>query len=61
MARVWRSGRSALASVCRTISRCTFNLFATSWIVPATKRYSRRISSNSSTLRLLSIGPRHYR
>ena len=46
-----------LASACRTIRRCVFNFFATPWIVPAPNRYSRRISSNSSTLRLLSIGP----
>ncbi len=52
-----RSGGIALANACRTIRRCVFNFLATPWIVPTPNRYSRRISSNSSTLRLLSIGP----
>jgi hypothetical protein len=54
---VLRTGGIALPSACRTILRCVFNFLATPWIVPAPNRYSRRISSNSSTLRLLSIGP----
>ena len=57
LAGVFLSGGIALASACRTIRRCVFNFFATPWIVPTPNRYSRRISSNSSTFRLLSIGP----
>ena len=52
-----RSGGIGLASACRTLRRWVFNFFATPWIMPTPNRYSRRISSNSSTLRLLSIGP----
>ena len=50
-----RSGGIALASACRTIRRCTPSFFATARIVPDPWACSRLISSNSSTLRLLSI------
>ena len=50
----FRSGGIALAIACRTIRRCTPCFFASPLIVsPAA--CPRRISSNSSTLRLLSI------
>ena len=49
-----RSGGIALAIAWRTIRRCTACFFDNSWIVsPAA--CPRRISSNSSTLLLLSI------
>ena len=51
------SGGIALASACRTIRRCTPSFFATARIEPAPCVCSRLISSNSSTLRLLSIAP----
>ena len=50
----FRSGGTALATASRTIRRCTPNLRATPLIVPAPCSYSRRISSYSSTLFLLS-------
>ena len=50
-----RSGGIELARACRTIRRCTPSFFATARIVPAPCACSRLISSNSSTLRLLSI------
>ena len=50
-----RFGGIALASACRTICRCTPRFFATARIELAPCACSRLISSNSSTLRLLSI------
>jgi hypothetical protein len=41
-------------SACRTIRRCTPNVFATARMVPTPCSYSRRIPSNSSTFALLS-------
>jgi len=49
-----RSGRTAL-SACPNIRRCTPSCLATPRTAPTPKRYCRRICSNSSTLRLLSI------
>ena len=49
-----RGGGSALATASRTIRRCTPSLRATPLIVPTPNSYSRRISSNSSTLLLQS-------
>src|SRR5205823_13021703 len=46
----------ALAIASRTIRRCTFTFLATPAIVPTPNSYSRRISSNSSTLALQSNG-----
>src|SRR5437870_12904035 len=46
----------ALAIASRTIRRCTFTFLATPAIVPTPNSYSRRISSNSSTLALHSNG-----
>src|SRR5437870_4407964 len=56
LADLLRSGGIALASACRTTRRCVLNFLATPRMVPTPNRYSRRICSNSSTLRLLSIG-----
>src|SRR5437016_14124767 len=46
----------ALAIASRTIRRWTFTFLATPAIVPTPNSYSRRISSNSSTLALHSNG-----
>ena len=53
---VLRPGGIALANAWRTVRRCVFSFFATALDRSRPNRYSRRISSNSSTLRLLSIG-----
>jgi hypothetical protein len=51
-----RGLRKALAIASRTIRRCTLTLLATPAIVLTPNSYSRRISSNSSTLALQSNG-----
>src|SRR5437879_381117 len=52
----FRGVGKALAIASRTIRRCTFTFLATPAIVPTPNSYSRRISSNSSTLALQSNG-----
>ena len=47
---------NALPIASRTIRRCTLSFLATPAIVPTPNSYSRRISSNSSTLALQSNG-----
>ena len=51
---LFRGDGSALPIASRTIRRCTPNFLATPTIVPTPNSYSRRISSNSSTLALQS-------
>src|SRR5437899_7037974 len=52
----FRALGKALAIASRTIRRWTFIFLATPAIVPTPNSYSRRISSNSSTLALQSNG-----
>src|SRR5262249_21787384 len=48
---------TALPNASRTSRRCTPNFRATPWIVPSPNSYSRRISSNSSTVAFLRFMP----
>src|SRR5262245_7275257 len=52
---VLRGAGKALLTASRTMRRWTLNFLATPEIVPTPNSYSRRISSNSSTLFLLFI------
>src|SRR4030095_11454770 len=52
---VFRGAGNALLMASRTMRRWTLNFLATPEIVPTPNSYSRRISSNSSTLFLLFI------
>jgi hypothetical protein len=52
---MWSGNVPVQRKACRTIRRCTPSFFATARIVPAPCACSRLISSNRSTLRLLSI------
>ena len=54
--RLLRSARASF-SASRTSRRCTPNFRATPWIVPIPNSYSRRISSNSSTVAFLRRMP----